>query len=282
MFRKVAIFGVGLIGGSVGAALKARKMAQEVVGIGRRLESLKRAAAVGAVDSYTVNPDEGFLDAELIVLSAPINPVLELLKTGLPFLGNKRYLITDACSAKAAIVKAAETLPANLFFIGGHPIAGSEKSGPEASDAGLFENRVTVLTPTSKTDPLDLKKIQSFWEGLGSRVLLLSPEEHDHVLAATSHIPHLLAVLATLTVKRLAAADPKKFLGTGFQDVTRISAGEPSIWQDVFLNNREYLLQNLSTLEKMLAEWKSALQKGDREYVLKALNEAKEFQKSLM
>ena len=281
-FKKVAIFGVGLIGGSIGAGLKARKMAQEVVGVGRRLESLKKAAAAGAVDSYTVDPAEGFIDADLIILSAPINTILEILKTGLPFLKNKHYLITDACSTKATVLKSAEALPANLSFVGGHPIAGSEKNGPEASDANLFKNRVTVLTPTSKTDPADLKKVQSFWEGLGSRVFLLSPEEHDRVLAATSHTPHLLAALITLMVKHLTVSSPERFLGTGFRDVTRIAAGEPSIWQDVFLTNREYLLQNLSVLEKMLSEWKNALRKGDREYVRKALDEAKQFQKSLM
>ncbi|MFA7329297.1 MAG: prephenate dehydrogenase/arogenate dehydrogenase family protein, partial [Candidatus Ratteibacteria bacterium] len=205
IFKKVAIFGVGLIGGSVGAGLKARKMAQEVVGVGQRLESLKKAAAVGAIDSYTVDPGEGFTDADLIILSAPINAVAELLKTGLPFLGSKRCLITDACSTKAEVMKVAGLLPANLSFIGGHPIAGSEQNGPEASDANLFANRVTVLTPTSRTDPSDLKTVQIFWEGLGSRVFLLSPEEHDRILAATSHIPHLLAVLTTLTVKRLAS-----------------------------------------------------------------------------
>ncbi len=273
---------MGLIGGSVGAGLKARKMAQEVVGVGRRPESLKKAVAVGAIDSYTVNPGEGLIDADLIILSAPINAVLELLKTGFPFLKDKRYLITDACSTKAAILKAAEALPGNLSFVGGHPIAGSEKNGPEASDANLFNNRVTVLTPAPGTDPSDLKRVQAFWEGLGSRVFLLSPEEHDRVLAATSHIPHLLAVLATLMVKHLTVSSPEKFLGTGFRDVTRIAAGEPSIWQDVFLTNREYLLQNLSVLEKMLLEWKSALQEEDREYVRKALDEAKQFQKSLM
>ncbi|MFH2068348.1 MAG: prephenate dehydrogenase [Candidatus Omnitrophota bacterium] len=283
VFKKVAIFGVGLIGGSIGAGLKTRKMAQEVVGVGRRLESLKKAAAVDAIDSYTVNPGEGLVGADLIILAAPINAVLELLKSGLPFLGSRRCLITDACSTKAAVLKVAgDALPGNFSFVGGHPIAGSEQNGPEAADPNLFENRVTVLTPTSKTGPSDLKKVQLFWEGLGSRVFLLSPEEHDRILATTSHIPHLLAVLAALTVKRLAVAKPERFLGTGFRDVTRIAAGEPSVWQDVFLTNREYLLQNLSVLEKMLAEWKSALQAGDREYVLKALDEAKEFQKSLM
>ena len=281
-FKRVAIFGVGLIGGSIGVGLKTRKIAQEVVGVGRRLESLKRAAAVGAIDSYTVDPGEGFVDADLIILAAPINAVLELLKAGLLFLGSKRCLITDACSTKVAVLKVAENaLSGNLSFVGGHPIAGSEQNGPEAAAADLFENRVTVLTPTPRTDPSDLKTVQSFWEGLGSRVFLLSPEEHDRVLAATSHIPHLLAVLATLTVKRLTFTNPEKFLGIGFRDVTRIAAGEPSIWKDVFLTNREYLLQNLSALEKMLVEWKSALQEGDREYVLKALDEAKQFQKSL-
>ena len=283
MFKRVAIFGVGLIGGSIGVALKARKMAQEVVGVGRRPESLRRAVAVGAIDSYTIDPGAGFVDADLIILSAPINAVLELLKTGLPFLGSKHYLITDACSTKSTVLKVAgDALAGNLSFIGGHPIAGSEQNGPEASDAGLFENRVTVLTPAPGTDPADLKTVQAFWEGLGSRVFLLSPEEHDRVLATTSHIPHLLAVLATLTVKQLRADNPEKFIGTGFRDVTRIAAGEPSIWQDVFLTNREYLLQNVLVLEGMLAEWKNALQQGDREFVLKALEEAKQFQKSLL
>jgi len=281
LFKRVAIFGVGLIGGSIGIGLKTRKMAQEVVGVGRRLESLKKAAAVGAIDSYTVDSGEGFAGADMIILSAPVNAVLELLKTGLPFLGSERCLITDACSTKAAVLKVAEALPGNLSFVGGHPIAGSEQNGPEAATADFFENRVTVLTPTPRTEPLDLKTVQAFWEGLGSRVFLLSPEEHDRVLATTSHIPHILAVLATLMVKRLRVADPEKFLGTGFRDVTRIAVGKSSIWQDVFLTNREYLLQNLSVLEKMLAEWKSALQEGDREYVRKALDEAKQFQKSL-
>lgn len=282
MYRKVAIFGVGLIGGSIGIALKFREQAGEIVGVGRRKESLKKALDFGCIDSYTLDPGEGFADADLIILAAPVSAVLELLKTRFSFLEKRHYLITDACSTKAVIVKTAEEfLPGNLSFVGGHPIAGSEKNGPEAADADLFKNRITVLTPTSKTRKPDLAAVQSFWEGLDSRVALLSPDKHDLTLAVTSHTPHFLSVLAALLVSRSKVSGREKFIGTGFRDITRVSGSVPSLWADIFLTNREYLLQNLEVLEKIVAEWKDALQKGDQERILKMLEEARQFQQSL-
>jgi len=281
VYKKVAIFGVGLVGGSIGLALKERKLTEEVIGVSRRLETLKKARALKLIDSYTLDPKEAFSGADLIVLAAPPAAVIGLLKTGLDFLEG-RYIITDACSTKKKIVSAADDfLPETIFFVGGHPIAGSEKSGPEAATADLFEDRVTILTPTSKTDPAALETVRKLWENLGSRVFLLSPSEHDRILAATSHVPHLLAVIATLLLKRSPFAEKREFVGTGFRDVSRTAAGEPSVWKEVFLTNADNIRKDLTSLERLLAEWKEALERGDGDYIQNVLEEASGFRKTL-
>ncbi|MFH0796918.1 MAG: prephenate dehydrogenase [Candidatus Omnitrophota bacterium] len=280
-FKKVAIFGVGLIGGSVGLGLKKRQMAEQVIGVGRRQESLEKAKTLGAIDTYTLKVVEGLADADLIILAAPVNTVLELLETGLSFLKDHR-LLTDVCSSKKVVVDTAErSLPPHLSFVGGHPIAGSEKNGAESASADLFVDRVTVLTPTLKTRLPDFERIQTLWESLGSKVLSLTPDEHDRVLAITSHIPHLLAVSASLLVEQSPIPNKENFIGTGFRDLTRIAEGEPSLWQHIFLTNSDHILENLTLLEKIIAEWKDALKKHDLERLLKLLNSAAQFRKTL-
>ncbi len=281
VYKKVAIFGVGLIGGSLGLALRERKLAKEVMGFSRRLETLQKARSLGLIDSYTLDPKKALSDADLIILAAPPSAVLKILEEMPTFLKG-HPLVTDTCSTKEKIVSAAEHfLPATLSFVGGHPIAGSEKSGPEAATANLFEDRTAILTPTPRTNLMGLKAVKDLWERLGSKVFFLSPAEHDRILTTTSHLPHLLAVFATLLLKRSSFAEKKEFVGTGFQDVSRIAAGNPSLWKDIFLTNRTNLDEVLDLLEGLIAEWKTALEKGDEEQIERLLEEASEFRKVL-
>jgi len=279
MYRKIAVFGVGLIGGSFGLAVKKHGLAGEIVGVGRRLKSLQKARKTGAIDSYTLDVEAGFRGAELILLAAPVGAVLNLLKTGLPFL-EKNQLLTDACSTKKIVVETAEKyLPKGITFVGGHPIAGSEKRGPEAASADLFQKRVTVLTATGRTSGAHLKKIRCLWEALGSRVVVLTPTEHDRILSLTSHLPHLLAAGETILVKRAFFRNKTDFLGTGFRDFTRIAEGDPELWTDILLTNSGNLLKDLAALEKNIAGWKKALTEKKRGRITKLLAEAGNFQK---
>lgn len=281
MFNKIAVFGVGLVGGSVGLAAKKNNLAGEVIGVGRRLESLRRAKERGAIDSYTLKVDD-FSGADLIILAAPISAILNLLQTGLPFLKTP-HLLTDVGSTKALLVDCAQRcLPSHLTFVGGHPIAGSEQHGPGSANANLFLNRTTILTPQPDTPAKALKTVRSFWEGLGSRVILLSPEEHDRILALTSHLPHLLAATACLILHTAPFAHKEDCVGTGFQDFTRIAQGEPTIWLDVFLTNRSSLLEGLKLLEGLINRWKEALEKKDAGEVLQLLKTAANFRAQLL
>ncbi len=281
MFQRVAIYGVGLIGGSIGLAVKEAWPKARVVGVGRSRGSLQKALRFRAIDTYTLDIARGFSKADLVVLAAPVEPVLKILQNDLPDF-TETLLVTDVCSTKKTVVKSAEKyLPPHISFVGSHPIAGSEKSGCRAADKNLFQQRVTVLTPTARTDQPAVKKVRGFWKKLGSRTVLVSPARHDTLLALTSHLPHLLAAAASNLTSRLSAEEQGAFLGTGFRDFTRIARGSPETWEDIFLTNAEELTGRLTELERELAGWKTALAAKDRPRIRRLLAEALKFQEKL-
>lgn len=255
----VAIVGVGLIGASIGQALLRRGSAKRVVGIARRQTTLRAARRVGAVTNTTIDPYKGVSEAELVVVCTPPDTVVDLVRRTAEHCP-EGTLFTDVASTKAKIAAALDgTLPRGCRFLGSHPLAGGEKTGPSYSDPNLFEGRVTVLTPTSQTSADDFDALEEFWSSLGSVVIQMAPEEHDRALAETSHFPHMLAAL-------LAGMLPEPYFrltGTGFLDTTRIAAGDVEMWTQICMQNRRNLLEVCRKFGERLRHLASALEKGD-------------------
>lgn len=269
--RSVAIVGVGLIGGSIGMALRKRNLAQTVIGIGRRQESLRIARRMGAVTSTTVELAKGVADAELVVICTPVGrivaDVLAVAERCPP-----GTLITDAGSTKQTIVAALDgRLPRGCRYLGGHPLAGGEKAGPGHAQADLFEGRVAVLTPTRDTRAEDFDFLEDFWSSLGSMVMQMPPEEHDRLLALTSHLPHAAAAaLATMVPETCF-----RLTGAGFLDTTRVAGGDPELWGQILMANRENMVKVLRQYQAELNGLASALAAGDERRLHEILSRAK-------
>ncbi len=276
MWKTVSIVGVGLIGGSIGLALRERKLAEHVVGIGRRTSTLRKARDVGAVTSTTLRLEQGVASADVVVVATPVDQIAEHVRQAAAHCP-AATLITDAGSTKTSIVRAAHAaLPAKARFVGSHPLAGSEKTGPGAAAANLFEGRVVVVTPCPQSGAGVAEAAADFWSALGATVFMMSPETHDEVLAATSHLPHVVASI-------LAHATPRGDLpltAGGWQDTTRIAAGDPELWTQILLDNRDNVLKSLSRFEKSLSKIRAALERGEAKPLTKLLIEAKEIREA--
>lgn len=270
-FDIVAIYGVGLIGGSIGLGLLRRGLARRVIGIGRRPESLRVASELGAVTETTLTPQEGVSEADFVIVCTPVGRIADDVRM-LARHCRPGTLLTDVGSTKAAIVaEVAGTLPEEVHFIGSHPLAGSERSGAAAAEADLFVDRVVIVTPDATTRAEDLDALCGFWRHLGARVIAMPADEHDRALASTSHLPHLVAAA-------LAASTPKEILhltAGGWSDSTRIASGDPELWRQIFVANREPLLASLGMLEQHLAAFCDALQQRDDAALLDLLSAAK-------
>jgi len=229
LFHTVTIVGVGLIGGSLGLAIRKNKLAKRVIGVGHRRASLQKAIKKGAIDLGTVNLSSGVKAADLVILATPVSLILRFLGK-IPGDLKPGALVIDVGSSKEKIVKRGETvLPKGNFFIGCHPIAGSEKRGIEIATATLFNKTVSIVTPSGETDRRALKKIKVFWQKIGSKVEIISPAKHDRLMATVSHLPHLAAVglILKLAQENKRKVDLFKVIGPGFKDTTRIAASSP-------------------------------------------------------
>ncbi|NQT11350.1 MAG: prephenate dehydrogenase [Planctomycetes bacterium] len=270
-FQTVAIVGVGLIGGSIGLALRKLDLAKRVVGIGRRQTTLRTARRVGAVTNTTIDLKAGVAEAELVVVCSPVGRIVEQVRIAAEHCPPET-LITDTGSTKRTIVDALDdSLPRECRFLGGHPLAGSEKSGPSHARADLFDGRVAVLTPTPNTQATDFDRLEQFWSALGSVVIQMPADEHDRALAVTSHLPHAAAVA-------LAALLPEAYFrlsGTGFQSTTRLAAGSPELWEQIFSHNRDHVLSALALYEEQLAALRSAIRDRDETALENLLKKAK-------
>ena len=251
----VAIVGVGLIGGSVGMTLRARKLAREVVGVGRDPERLAEAVRLGAIDSAETDLGRAVAGADAAIICTPVGRVAQDCRAAAN-LGGDRLLVTDAGSTKRGIVEAVESDPiARGRFVGAHPIAGSERSGVAAASADLFAGRACVLTPTAITPADRLGRARAFWESVGCRVVAMPPAEHDRALAVTSHLPHVAAAaLASLLPEEWEA-----LTGGAFRDGTRVAASDASLWADIFLANRTPILDALDRFEHRLQGFRESL-----------------------
>lgn len=270
-WNTVSIVGVGLIGGSIGLALRTRGLAGRVVGIGRRQQSLDTALQIGAIDSATTDLAQGVAEAELVVVATPIERIVEHVRqvaAACPVAA----LITDAGSTKGEIVAELErALPKSTRFVGSHPLAGSEKHGPIEAKVDLLSGRVVVITPTAATPPDVRERVEEFWTDLGARVVTLSPELHDERLAAASHVPHLVAAL----LARATPVEALPFVAGGFRDTTRIAAGDPELWAQILLANRSEIIKAVAPFEAALSELRSALERADGAAIRRVLMEAK-------
>lgn len=267
----VAIVGVGLIGGSIGLALRQRNLAKTIVGIGRRQSSLRAARRVGAVTHTTIDLNKGVAEAELIVVCTPVGQIVDHVRQAAQHCP-ERILITDAGSTKQAIVAALDGgLGHGCRFLGGHPLAGSDKAGAVNASAELFEGRMAILTPTKNTRAEDFDLLEQFWQSLGSVVIQMPPEEHDTAMALTSHLPHVAAAALVLTM-------PEKYLrltGTGMLDTTRVAGGDPELWRQIVAQNRDNVLTALEQYGAKLAALHAAVRDDNQDEILRFLTLAK-------
>lgn len=278
LIPRVVIIGPGLIGGSLGMALRARRLAGHVIGVGHRHESLDRAIALGAIDEGALDPQAAVRDADLVLLAAgcgliPLhaNAVIPCMKPG--------AILTDVGSVKGAICQAVHQVLAGhpgcgVRFVGGHPLAGSEQRGIAAARADLFTGALCILTPTLQTDPDNTAgpAVRALWESVGCRVREMPPHRHDELLAQSSHLPH---VAAACLVNALHD-DALEITARGFLDITRIASGDPGLWVDICLNNREPLLAALDALGDELRDVADALDAGDADSLRRILQRAKQ------
>jgi len=284
-FRQVAIVGVGLIGGSLGMVLKRQALADSVIGIGRRVENLKAAAALGAIDRYVSDSAAAIRGADLVVLATHVDAYERHLKEWGEIL-EAGAIVTDVGSVKGPLVGQCEALvPQRAAFVGAHPIAGREKTGVAAGSVDLFQGARCILTPTPRTDPQALQTVRGLWEAAGSTVSLMDPFAHDWVLGAVSHLPHVAAfslVNALSEVQdRLTDVNLLGFSGGGLRDTTRIAASSPEMWRDIFVWNRENLVKLIEAYERHLARLKQLIAAGDGPGIEKELARAKQVREQL-
>ena len=264
LFQKLAIFGVGLIGGSVALAMRRAGQTGTIVGVGRDPKALDEALALGVIDQAD-SAVSAVQDADLILLATPVGQFESILHTISPYLG-KNTLITDAGSTKGNVVAVAKnTLNAeHVRFIPAHPIAGAEKSGVTAAKHDLFIGKNVVLTPFSSTSTEDVTRIEKFWQECGAQTPLMTPEQHDRIFAAVSHLPHLLAfALVDDIARRENASEILGYAAGGFRDFSRIAGSSPEMWRDISLANREALLDELDAYQTELNQLRNLIQQED-------------------
>lgn len=265
MFKKIVIFGVGLIGGSVALALKKLPHPPHITGVGRSDHSLHEALGLGLIDTAETNIANALTDADLVLIAAPVAQTPAILRAIQPHL-SANTIITDAGSTKSDVMSYAKAELGSQFdqFVGGHPIAGAEKSGPSAAMADLYIGKNVILTPEAETDAGAVKKVAALWQACGAVVSNMSPQAHDRVFAAVSHLPHLLAfALVEDLAKRDNAELLFKFAASGFRDFTRIAGSHPEMWRDIALANKQALLEELNTYQQAISEMMVLLENND-------------------
>ncbi len=283
LFNKVCIFGVGLLGGSIGMAIKKNELAGKVVGIGRDIGRLKKAVLVEAVDTVTTDYIAEVRDADLVILSMHINSSLEAAKKIAPFF-KKGTIITDVGSTKELFCKEMQgILPDGIHFVGAHPIAGLEKHGVDVATHRLFNGAVCVITKTSKTNKNALLKIKKLWNKIGADVVFFSPSQHDKLVALTSHLPHIAAVSLVNALDKTDTIDKdlKLVIGNGFRDTTRIASSSPKMWQEICVTNKKNILDVLSRFKRELDKMCKLIHESDSKELIKKLEEAKSLRTSL-
>jgi cyclohexadieny/prephenate dehydrogenase len=265
-FERVALIGIGLIGSSLARVLRRNKLAREIVACARREETLDKVRALALADRVTADPAEAVKGADLVVIGTPLSAYAEIGRRIAPALA-PGAIVTDVGSVKEAVIRDLKpSLPQGVHLVPGHPVAGTEHSGPEAGFAELFHDRWCILTPLPDGDAAALARVTALWEAAGMKVVTMDAAHHDKVLAITSHLPHLIAytIVGTATdIEDTLKSEVIKFSAGGFRDFTRIAASDPVMWRDVFLNNREAVLEMLQRFTEDLTALQRAIRWGE-------------------
>ena len=276
----VVIVGLGLIGGSLAKALRHSGFSRHFIGCGHREPSLKRGVELGVIDEYTLDLDEAVARADIVVICTPTLTAAQMLEQILPRLGGRSGgpVITDVASVKGnlrdAAIAVAGAVPPQLVL--GHPIAGSEHSGVDASDVNLFVNHRVILTPVASNDPAAVELVRAMWTSTGAEVLDMTVERHDAVLAATSHLPHLLAyTLVDALSSSDASDDIFRCAAGGFRDFTRIASSDPTMWRDIALANKSALLEAIDLFSEHMGRLRSAVQAENADELMNTFSRAK-------
>ena len=275
---RLCIIGVGLMGGSLARALRSSGLCDSVIGCSRNVEHLKQAQDLGVIDEYETDIQKAVRDADLIVVAVPLGSMPAIFQRLNGHVRNDA-VITDVGSAKASVVEAARTyLKSNLtHFVPGHPIAGTERSGVDASFAELYQGRRVIITPLPENDPNAVERVRDMWIQTGATVQSMSVEHHDEVLAATSHLPHILAYALVDTLARMSDRDEIfQYAAGGFRDFTRIASSDPVMWKDICLSNREAILGILDRYTKDLGLLRSYIEHIDADKLESIFRSAKE------
>ncbi|MDI6892772.1 MAG: prephenate dehydrogenase [Actinomycetota bacterium] len=276
-FKRVTLIGVGLIGGSLGLAFRGLPHPPRVIGVARHREMIKKALERGAIDKGTTSLLDGVRGSDVIFVATPVSSIVNIIREIHEHL-EPGTIITDVGSTKAGIVRAVEEfLPPHLHFIGGHPMTGSEQAGIDAASGSLFKGAYYLLTPTSRTDTEAFQRLHSLLTAIGATVLAIDPDKHDKVVAAVSHLPHILsAALIDLAQKQMAETENLLLLAAGgFRDMTRIAAGSPDIWTDICLENDVAILQAIEDFQRELGGLSELIRKKDRKKLARELEKSR-------
>jgi cyclohexadieny/prephenate dehydrogenase len=284
-FRKIAIFGIGLIGSSLARGVRRAKLAERLVAFDGNSANAARALELGIVDEVASSAAEAVKDADLVIFAVPIGAYAALGAEIAPHLV-PGAIVSDVGSVKMAVIRdLGPHIPEGVHLVPAHPIAGTENSGPDAGFAELFDGRWAVVTPTAETDELATNRVADLWRGLGSQVEIMEPGHHDRVLAITSHLPHLIAYTIVGTATDLEGTlqqEVIKFSASGFRDFTRIAASDPTMWRDVFLNNREAVLDVLQRFTEDLTALQRAIRWGDGDQLFDLFTRTRAIRRSII
>ncbi|MBA1346738.1 MULTISPECIES: prephenate/arogenate dehydrogenase family protein [Rhizobium] len=284
-FDRIALIGIGLIGSSLAYDIRRLGLAREIVVATRSPDTLKRAEELGLGDHYTASSQDAVTDADLVIVSVPVGASESVAKE---ISGNLKpgAIVTDVGSTKASVIaQMLPHMPDNVHFIPGHPLAGTEKSGPDAGFPGLFEGRWCIFTPVAGTDETALKRLRSFWEALGSKVDEMDAEHHDKVLAIVSHLPHIIAynIVGTADdLETVTESEVIKYSASGFRDFTRLAASDPTMWRDVCLHNRDAILEMLARFSEDLAYLQRAIRWGEGDKIFELFTRTRAIRRSIV
>ena len=277
LIKRLSIIGVGLIGASLASGLKKAGMCNEVIGCGRGVKNLQQAIDLGIIDRYYHDPAQAVQGADVVIVAVPLGSIANIFKAINEAL-SPQAIITDVGSAKLSVIADAKQYLTNhlTYFVPGHPIAGSEKSGVTAAKSDLFTNNRVILTPIEETDSQAIKLIRTMWETVGAKVADMSASHHDQVLAATSHLPHLLAYSLVNTLAKMdSKAEIFQFAAGGFRDFTRIASSDPQMWHDICLSNKDSILQMLEYFNTDLNQLIKHIKQQDSEQISAIFSDAK-------
>lgn len=285
MFERVALIGLGLMGSSIARAVRRAKLAREVVGSDISAEVRAKVAELGIVDGVEETPEAAVEGADLIILCTPLGTYRDVARAIAPKLAPGAILSDVGSVKQTAIRDIAPFVPEGVNFIPGHPVAGIEKSGPEAGFAELFDSRWCIMTPSPEVAPEAVDKLTRFWEALGSRVEIMAPDHHDIVLGITSHVPHLIAyniVGTAADLETVTESEVIKYSAGGFRDFTRIAASDPTMWRDVFLANQDAVLEVLGRFIEDLTALKRAIRWGDGDLLFELFTRTREIRRGII